>query len=110
MQTALICVLIAGLMPYLWTAVAKVLGPRYDNRNVRVWQSRLEGAAQRAHAAHLNSFEAFPFFADTIFDRHAYILEVDPARGAGPYAQFAVDITPRHARRVQINDERGKRI
>jgi uncharacterized MAPEG superfamily protein len=66
MRTALICVLIAGLMPYLWTTVAKVLGPRYDNRNVRQWQSRLEGAAQRAHAAHLNSFEAFPFFAAAV--------------------------------------------
>lgn len=66
MRTALICVLIAGLLPYLWTAVAKVLGPRYDNRDVRQWQSRLEGAAQRAHAAHLNSFEAFPFFAAAV--------------------------------------------
>jgi uncharacterized MAPEG superfamily protein len=66
MRTALICVLIAGLMPYLWTAVAKVLGPRYDNRNVREWQSRLTGMAQRAHAAHLNSFEAFPFFAAAV--------------------------------------------
>jgi uncharacterized MAPEG superfamily protein len=66
MRTALICVLIAGLMPYLWTAVAKVLGPRYDNRNVRGWQSRLTGMAQRAHAAHLNSFEAFPFFAAAV--------------------------------------------
>jgi len=66
MRTALICVLIAGLMPYLWTAVAKVLGPRYDNRNVREWQSRLSGVAQRAHAAHLNSFEAFPFFAAAV--------------------------------------------
>ena len=63
MKIALVCVLIAGLMPYLWTTVAKVLGPRYDNRNVREWQSRLTGMAQRAHAAHLNSFEAFPFFA-----------------------------------------------
>ncbi len=66
MRTALICVLIAGLMPYLWTSVAKVLGPRYDNRNVREWQSRLSGAAGRAHAAHLNSFEAFPFFAAAV--------------------------------------------
>lgn len=63
MQTALICVLIAGLMPYLWTAVAKVVGPRYDNRDVRSWQARLSGRAHRAHAAHLNSFEAFPLFA-----------------------------------------------
>jgi uncharacterized MAPEG superfamily protein len=66
MKTALICVLIAGLMPYLWTAVAKVLGPRYDNRNVREWQSRLTGMAQRAHAAHLNSFEAFPLFSAAV--------------------------------------------
>ena len=49
MQTALICVLIAGLMPYLWTTVAKATGPRYDNRHVREWQSKLTGAALRAH-------------------------------------------------------------
>ena len=66
MKTALICVLIAGLMPYLWTVVAKVAGPRYDNRNVRDWQARLEGLPKRAHAAHLNSFEAFPFFAAAV--------------------------------------------
>jgi uncharacterized MAPEG superfamily protein len=66
MQTALICVLIAGLMPYLWTAVAKATGPRYDNRNVRDWQAQLEGLPKRAHAAHLNSFEAFPFFAAAV--------------------------------------------
>lgn len=66
MRTTLICVLIAGLLPYLWTAVAKALGPRYDNRHVREWQSRLTGAAQRAHYAHLNAFEAFPFFAAAV--------------------------------------------
>jgi len=66
MQTALICVLIAGLMPYLWTAVAKIAGPRDDNRHVRAWQAKLEGLPQRAHAAHLNSFEAFPFFAAAV--------------------------------------------
>jgi len=70
MKTALICVLIAGLMPYLWTTVAKIAGPRYDNRNVREWQSRLTGLAQRAHAAHLNSFEAFPFFAAGVLTAH----------------------------------------
>lgn len=66
MKTALICILIAGLMPYLWTTVAKLAGPRYNNRNVREWQSRLEGLPQRAHAAHLNSFEAFPLFAAAV--------------------------------------------
>ncbi len=66
MTTALYCVLAAGLMPFLWTGVAKVRGPRYNNWNVRLWQSKLEGAAQRAHAAHLNSFEAFPLFAAAV--------------------------------------------
>lgn len=66
MKTALICVLIAGMLPYLWTTVAKVAGPRYNNRNVREWQARLEGLPQRAHAAHLNSFEAFPLFAAAV--------------------------------------------
>ena len=63
MTTALYCVLAAGLMPFIWTGVAKATGPRYNNWNVRLWQSKLEGAAQRAHATHLNSFEAFPLFA-----------------------------------------------
>ena len=66
MQIALLCVLIAGLMPYLWTTVAKVAGPRYDNRDVRSWQARLSGLPHRANAAHLNSFEAFPLFATAV--------------------------------------------
>ncbi len=66
MTTALYCVLAAGLMPLLWTGVAKVRGPRYNNFNVRLWQGKLEGVAQRAHAAHLNSFEAFPLFAAAV--------------------------------------------
>ena len=84
MKIALVCILIAGLMPYLWTTVAKVLGPRYDNRNVREWQSRLSGLAQRAHAAHLNSFEAFPFFAVAVLC--ALVSGADPHR----IAQLAV--------------------
>jgi uncharacterized MAPEG superfamily protein len=63
MKTAFICVLLAGLMPYLWTLVAKVRGRRFDNANVRTWQAGLTGMPARAHAAHLNSFEAFPLFA-----------------------------------------------
>ena len=66
MQTALICVLIAGLLPYLWTGVAKTLGPRYNNRRVREWQAQLTGPALRAYYAHLNAFSAFPFFAAAV--------------------------------------------
>ena len=66
MHIALLCVLIGGLMPYLWTTVAKIAGPRYDNRDVRGWQARLSGLPHRANAAHLNSFEAFPLFAAAV--------------------------------------------
>ena len=88
MQTALICVLIAGLMPYLWTTVAKVAGPRYDNRNVRAWQARLEGLPWRAHAAHLNSFEAFPFFAAAVLA--AIVAQADMQRVAMLSIAFVV--------------------
>ena len=63
MTIAYWCVLAAGLMPFLWTIVAKTAGERFNNRHPREWQSRLTGMPSRAHAAHLNAFEAFPLFA-----------------------------------------------
>lgn len=66
MTTALWCVLVAGLMPLMLTAIAKATGERFNNRNPREWQSRLVGMPARAHAAHLNSFEAFPLFAAAV--------------------------------------------
>lgn len=66
MTTAYWCVLAAGLMPYLFTAISKASGERYNNRDPRAWQSRLSGLPARAHAAHLNSFEAFPLFAAAV--------------------------------------------
>lgn len=63
MTIAYWCVLAAGLMPFLWTIVAKTAGERFNNRHPREWQSRLTGMPARAHAAHLNAFEAFPLFA-----------------------------------------------
>lgn len=76
MQIALICVLVAALLPYVWTSVAKARGPRYDNSKVRDWQSSLTGMPLRAHAAHLNSFEAFPMFAAAVLA--AIATGVDP--------------------------------
>ncbi|MCB1552488.1 MAG: MAPEG family protein [Xanthomonadales bacterium] len=67
MSLAVWCVLAAGLMPFLFTGIAKTLGRRYDNRQPRAWQTGLEGAPARAHAAHLNAFEAFPLFAAGVF-------------------------------------------
>jgi len=77
-QVALICVLVAGLMPYLWTTVSKAAGPRYDNADVRGWQARLTGLPQRAFAAHVNSFEAFPLFAAAVLA--ALLTGADPQR------------------------------
>lgn len=68
MTLALWCVLIALLMPYLWTGTAKAMG-RYslrDNREPRAFMAQLKGPGARAHAAQLNSFEAFPAFAAAV--------------------------------------------
>lgn len=78
MTIAFWCVLAAGVMPYLFTAVAKASGGRYDNREPRAWQSRLAGLPARAHAAHLNSFEAFPLFAAAVLVAH--VAQAEPSR------------------------------
>jgi uncharacterized MAPEG superfamily protein len=62
MTTALWCVLVAGLLPYVAAVTAKV-GARFDNRNPRDWLAKQEGYRRRANAAQANSFEAFPLFA-----------------------------------------------
>lgn len=65
MSNALWCVLIAGLMPYAAVGLAKA-GGGYDNHHPRDWAARLTGLRQRAHAAQLNGFEAFPLFAAAV--------------------------------------------
>ncbi len=62
MPIAFWCIFIAGLLPLVAVAFAKV-EKGYDNNNPRAWLAKREGRASRAHAAHLNSFEAFPLFA-----------------------------------------------
>lgn len=68
LTTAYWCVLIAALLPYLWIAIAKAGGQRYDNRDPRGWMSRQDNPRSiRANAAQLNSYEAFaPFAAGVI--------------------------------------------
>jgi uncharacterized MAPEG superfamily protein len=66
MTIAYWCVLAAGLMPYLFTLVAKASGPRYDNSAPRQFLEGLTGRGQRANWAQLNSFEAFPLFAAAV--------------------------------------------
>jgi uncharacterized MAPEG superfamily protein len=66
MTVALWCVLVAALLPYLATTIAKAGGARYDNRDPRAWLEKQHGFRVRANNAQLNSFEAFPFFAAAV--------------------------------------------
>ena len=65
MSIALWCVLVAGLLPYLSTVIAKS-GVRFDNHNPRDWLARQDGFRRRANAAQANGFEAFPLFAAAV--------------------------------------------
>ncbi len=70
MTTAYWCVLAAALLPFLFTGIAKFSGPGFNNYKVRDFQAGLTGWRQRAHWAHLNSFEAFPPFAAAVIIAH----------------------------------------
>jgi len=67
MTIALWCVLAGGLMPYIWTGVAKFTGDRKltpeDNKNPRAFLAEASGRQARANNAQLNAFEVFPLFA-----------------------------------------------
>jgi uncharacterized MAPEG superfamily protein len=70
MTTAYWCVLIAAFLPILFTGIAKATGRGYNNNAPRAFQEKLNGYRQRAHWAHLNSFEAFPPFAAAVIIAH----------------------------------------
>ena len=89
MSTAYWCVLIAALLPYVWVAIAKGAGERYNNREPRAWQARQDNPrSQRANAAQYNAFEAFAPFAAAVLMAHA--AGVDPARIAQLAIAFVV--------------------
>lgn len=89
MTVAYWCLLIAALLPYLWAAVAKGSGQRYDNRDPRAWQTRQDNPrSNAAYAAHLNAFEAFAPFAAGVFG--AQITGVDTGVIAGLSLAFIV--------------------
>jgi uncharacterized MAPEG superfamily protein len=78
MNKAFLCVLIAGLLPYLGTMAAKWGFRRFDNNNPREWLAQQTGFRARGNAAQANSFEAFPFFAAGVII--ANLAQVDAAR------------------------------
>jgi len=62
-----LCILIAALLPYIWVAIAKSGGPRYDNRDPRGWMAKQDNPrVHRASAAQFNAFEAFAPFAASV--------------------------------------------
>lgn len=70
MTIALWCVLIAGVLPYVATLVAKSGRSGFDNRDPRSWLAKQEGFRQRANAVQMNAFEAFPLFAAAVITAH----------------------------------------
>lgn len=78
MNLAFLCVLIACVLPWVLTVVAKAggsrSGKRYDNREPRVWLSELAGWPRRANAAQQNSWEALLIFvAAVLMASHAQV-------------------------------------
>ena len=67
MTVAIWCVFIAGLLPY---AVFGPASAKLDSLKPRDSARTLEGLPARAYGAHLNHFEAFPFFAAAVLVAH----------------------------------------
>ena len=63
LDTVVIAILIAGLLPLICAAISKWGDKSYDNHNPRAWPANQEGFRARANAAQQNCLEAFPFFA-----------------------------------------------
>ena len=64
------CVLLAALMPLIWVGIAKTGSDGYDNHKPRIFLAGLNGWAQRANWAQVNSYEAFPPFAAGVIIAH----------------------------------------
>ncbi|MGI4777160.1 MAG: MAPEG family protein [Janthinobacterium lividum] len=65
------CVLVAALLPYLCSYIAKAgaFGAR-DNQAPRDWAARQNGWRARAIAAQTNCFEGLPFFLGAVIVAH----------------------------------------
>jgi len=67
MTVAFWCILVAALLPYVPFAL---VGSKLNPHTPRLSAPLLEGTPARAYGAHLNSFEAFPFFAAAVIVSH----------------------------------------
>ncbi len=78
MNKAYLCVLIAGLLPYVCAIIAKWGFQNFDNHNPRQWLAHQTGFRARANAAQANSFESFALFAAGVII--ATLAHVDAGR------------------------------
>ncbi len=67
MTVAFWCVFVAAILPYVPFGLAS---SKLNPRAPRLGAPALEGLAARAYGAHLNGFEAFPFFAAAVLVSH----------------------------------------
>jgi uncharacterized MAPEG superfamily protein len=88
MTLAIVCILIAGILPIVSTGIAKAGRRDYDNRQPREWLARQTGYRARANAAQANAWEAFPFFAAGVLA--AQWAQVEQARIDGLAIAFIV--------------------
>jgi uncharacterized MAPEG superfamily protein len=74
MTTPFWCILIAGLLPYVWSGAAvKARADQFgavDNKLPRAQQAQMTGWGARALGASSNAFESFPFFAAAVIVAH----------------------------------------
>jgi uncharacterized MAPEG superfamily protein len=69
MTVAYYCVLIAGLLPYVFTVLAKS-GKGFNNQAPREYLDKAEGWRKRSHWVQVNSFEMFPLFGLSVIIAH----------------------------------------
>lgn len=64
LTSAIMAMVAACLMPFVWAIAAKVAGGfrAKDNANPRAFLANVKGVAARANAAQANSFESLPMF------------------------------------------------
>lgn len=69
MTIAYWCVLVAGVLPYVWVVAAKA-APGFDNRAPRAFLDNVTGWRRRALWAQYNAFEALPLFIAAVIVAH----------------------------------------
>jgi uncharacterized MAPEG superfamily protein len=69
MTIAYWCLLVAGLLPYVWVVAAKS-APGFDNRAPRAFLDTVTGWRRRALWAQYNAFEVLPLFIAAVIVAH----------------------------------------